>query len=91
MWAVKHKSGRVLFVTSDERTANNRREMGWIVEQRKCRVTIEWLNGKKSTFFADWCIEMDNSIMLSGDGIDLHIPWKNMIDGEIKYFDEDAK
>ena len=33
MWAVKHKSGRVLFVTSDERTASNRRDMGWIVEK----------------------------------------------------------
>lgn len=33
MWAVKHKSGTVLFVTNCERTANNRREMGWIVEE----------------------------------------------------------
>lgn len=33
MWAVKHKSGNVLFVTKCERTANNRREMGWIVEE----------------------------------------------------------
>lgn len=31
-WAIKHKSGRTLFVTSDEFIANNRREMGWIVE-----------------------------------------------------------
>ena len=35
MWAVKHKSGTVLFVTNRERTANNRREMGWIVEEVK--------------------------------------------------------
>lgn len=35
MWAVKHKSGTVLFVTNCERTANNRREMGWIVEEVK--------------------------------------------------------
>ena len=35
MWAVKHKSGTVLFVTNCERTANNRREMGWIVEDVK--------------------------------------------------------
>lgn len=34
---------------------------------------------------------MDSSIMLSVDGTDLHIPWQNMIDGEIKYFDEDEK
>jgi len=33
VWAVKHKSGTVLFVTNCERTANNRREMGWIVEE----------------------------------------------------------
>lgn len=31
-WAIKHKSGRTLFVTSDEFIANNRKEMGWIVE-----------------------------------------------------------
>lgn len=35
MWAVKHKSGTVLFVTNCERTASNRREMGWIVEEVK--------------------------------------------------------
>lgn len=35
MWAVKHKSGNVLFVTNCERTANNRREMGWIVKEVK--------------------------------------------------------
>ena len=35
MWAVKHKSGTVLFVTNCERTANNRREMGWIVGEVK--------------------------------------------------------
>ena len=32
-WAIKHKSGRTLFVTSDEFVANNRRDMGWIVEE----------------------------------------------------------
>lgn len=34
-WAIKHKSGRTLFVTSDEFVANNRRKMGWIVEEVK--------------------------------------------------------
>lgn len=34
-WAIKHKSDRTLFVTSDEFIANNRREMGWIVEEVK--------------------------------------------------------
>ena len=34
-WAIKHKSGRTLLVTSDEFIANNRRKMGWIVEEVK--------------------------------------------------------
>ena len=34
-WAIKHKSGRTLFVTSDEFIANNRRKMGWMVEEVK--------------------------------------------------------
>ncbi len=34
-WSIKHKSGRVLFVTSDEFIAENRRKMGWIVEEVK--------------------------------------------------------
>lgn len=34
-WAIKHKSGRTMFVTSDEFIANNRKEMGWIVEEVK--------------------------------------------------------
>ena len=35
MWDIKHKSGCVLFVTSDEFIAENRRKMGWIVEKVK--------------------------------------------------------
>lgn len=34
-WAIKHKSGRTLFLTSDEFIANNRRKMGWVVEEVK--------------------------------------------------------
>ena len=34
-WAIKHKSCRTLFVTSDEFIANNRKKMGWIVEEVK--------------------------------------------------------
>lgn len=34
-WDIKHKSGRTLFITSDEFIANNRKEMGWIVEEVK--------------------------------------------------------
>ena len=32
-WAIKHKSGRVLFVTDSKVTADNREKMGWIVEE----------------------------------------------------------
>lgn len=40
MWAVKHKSGRVLFVTGNERTANNRRDMGWVVEKKESSLDV---------------------------------------------------
>lgn len=33
MWAIKHKSGRVLFITDSKVTADNREKMGWIVEE----------------------------------------------------------
>lgn len=33
MWAIKHKSGRVLFVTGSKATADNREKMGWIVDK----------------------------------------------------------
>lgn len=54
-WAIKHKSGRTLFVTSDEFIANNRRKMGWIVEEVKMTSREqfeEWV--KKETGF-DLC------------------------------------
>lgn len=54
-WAIKHKSGRTLFVTSDEFIANNRRNMGWIVEEVKMTSREqfeEWV--KKETGF-DLC------------------------------------
>lgn len=54
-WAIKHKSGRTLFVTSDEFIANNRRKMGWIVEKVKMTSREqfeEWV--KKETGF-DLC------------------------------------
>ena len=57
-WAIKHKSGRTLFVTSDEFIANNRREMGWIVEEVKMmsREQFEaWV--KKETGFDLWRTE----------------------------------
>ena len=43
-WAIKHKSGRTLFVTADEFIANNRRKMGWIVDEMKMtsREQFEW-------------------------------------------------
>lgn len=57
-WAIKHKSGRTLFVTSDEFIANNRREMGWIVEEVKMtsREQFEkWV--KEETGFDLWRTE----------------------------------
>jgi len=39
MWDIKHKSGTLLFTTSDESVADNRRTMGWVVEMKK--LTIE--------------------------------------------------
>lgn len=57
-WAIKHKSGRALFVTSDEFIANNRREMGWIVEGVKMtsREQFEqWI--KEETGFDLWRTE----------------------------------
>ena len=54
-WAIKHKSGRTLFVTSDEFIANNRREMGWkveTVEMTSREQFEEWV--KKETGF-DLC------------------------------------
>lgn len=50
-WAIKHKSGRTLFVTSDEFIANNRRKMGWIVEEVKITSREkfeEWFNERSN-------------------------------------------
>lgn len=57
-WAIKHKSGRTLFVTSDEFIASNRKEMGWIVEEVKMtsREQFEmWI--KEETGFDLWRTE----------------------------------
>nr|DAK90721.1 MAG TPA: hypothetical protein [Caudoviricetes sp.] len=57
-WAIKHKSGRTLFMTSDEFIANNRRKMGWIVEEVKMtsREQFEkWV--KEETGFDLWRTE----------------------------------
>ena len=57
-WAIKHKSGRTLFVTSDEFIANNRRKMGWIVEGVKMTSREqfeEWI--KSETGFDLWRTE----------------------------------
>lgn len=57
-WAIKHKSGRTLFVTSDKFIANNRKEMGWIVEEMKMmsREQFEkWV--KEETGFDLWRTE----------------------------------
>lgn len=57
-WAIKHKSGRTMFVTSDEFIANNRREMGWMVEEVKMTSREqfeEWV--KEETEFDLWRTE----------------------------------
>lgn len=57
-WAIKHKSGRTLFETSDEFIANNRRKMGWIVEKVKMTSREqfeEWIKGE--TGFDLWRTE----------------------------------
>ena len=57
-WAIKHKSGRTLFITSDEFIADNRRKMGWIVEEVKMtsREQFEkWV--KEETGFDLWRTE----------------------------------
>ena len=59
-WAIKHKSGRTLFVTSDEFIANNRKEMGWIVEEVKMTSREqfeEWVSGTTNS-------DLHRSIML---------------------------
>lgn len=50
MWAIKHKSGRVLFVTGSEVTANNRREMRWIVKEVKMTSREQFEAWFKSAF-----------------------------------------
>ena len=74
-WAIKHKSGRTLFVTSDEFIANNRKEMGWIVEEVKMtsRERFEEEMSDKYEWFsdaiacADFCGDDDDGYYVGGD------------------------
>ena len=74
-WAIKHKSGRTLFVTSDEFIANNRKEMGWIVEEVKMtsREQFEEEMSDKYEWFsdaiacADFCGDDDDGYYVGGD------------------------
>lgn len=74
-WAIKHKSGRTLFVTSDEFIANNRRNMGWIVEEVKMtsREQFEEEMSDKYDWFsdaiacADFCGDDDDGYYVGGD------------------------
>ena len=76
-WAIKHKSGRTLFVTSDEFIANNRRKMGWIVEEVKMtsREQFEEEMSDKYEWFsdaiacADFCGDDDDGYYVGGDYI----------------------
>ena len=57
-WAIKHKSGRTLFETSNEFIANNRSKMGCIVEEVKMTSREqfeEWI--KEETGFDLWRTE----------------------------------
>ena len=56
MWAIKHKSGRVLFVTDSKVTTDNREKMGWIVEEVKMTSREQ---------FDEWCINRGISITKS--------------------------
>lgn len=74
-WAIKHKSGRTLFVTSDEFIAGNRKEMGWIVEEVKMtsREQFEKEMSDKYEWFsdaiacADFCGDDDDGYYVGGD------------------------
>ena len=76
-WAIKHKSGRTLFVTSDEFIANNRREMGWKVEtvEMTSREQFEEEMSDKYEWFsdaiacADFCGDDDDGYYVGGDYI----------------------
>ena len=76
-WAIKHKSGRTLFATSDEFIANNRRKMGWIVEEVKMtsREQFEKEMSDKYEWFsdaiacADFCGDDDDGYYVGGDYI----------------------
>lgn len=74
-WAIKHKSGKTLFVTSDEFIADNRRKMGWIVEEVKMtsREQFEEEMSDKYEWFsdaiacADFCGDDDDGYYVGGD------------------------
>lgn len=76
-WAIKHKSGRTLFVTSDEFISNNRRKMGWIVEEVKMtsREQFEEEMSDKYEWFsdaiacADFCGGDDDGYYVGGEYI----------------------
>lgn len=75
MWAIKHKSGRVLFTTSDEFIADNRRDMGWIVEEVKMtsREQFElWIESEHGYYGEDLKFEHDrNCYSMYG----IHLAW----------------
>ena len=96
MWAIKHKSGRVLFVTSDEFIADNRKKMGWIVEEVKMSkpksalIKIKWHDDTVSQWQADSFKEGEHSIEMNIGGCVVCVPWKLYKDGEVKHLDVEA-
>lgn len=102
MWAVKHKSGRVLFVTSDEFIADNRRKMGWIVEEVKMTSREQFEAWYKSKYLFQgyefdklengsyqWIESMWQAWQASRDAIEIKLPEEVSIDCVFGYYADD--
>lgn len=74
-WAIKHKSGRTLFVTTDEFIANNRREMGWIVEEMKVTSREQFENKIQHAYGEDYLAVNDDGDYVNWITADLWEFW----------------
>lgn len=78
-----------MFVTNCERTANNRREMGWVVEEvnvskpKSALIKITWHDDTVSQWHADSFREGEYSIEMNIGGCIVCIPWRLYKDGEV--------
>lgn len=98
-WAIKHKSGRTLFVTSDEFIANNRRSMGWIVEEVKMTSREqfeEWFSEHfdRPYYFDEEREELEVYTFLawraSRDAIEIELPEEESLGCHAIYYAEDV-